>query len=173
MGQPGQKFTVKIHVKPYVKRFLEINYGNPIDFSQNPKSHQFFQSLLCKSNVASGKEKEISSFYRDVVVVEITEHDFERYGWEVSKANVVQFNRFFEKQAKLLMRNMIGVNAALGVPVKVAIERFQSRFRFDEDTWNAEAIKKDFYRHGKLNTVDFTGEIFNKIEKIVLQNLYD
>lgn len=169
---PNQKIVVKVPVKSYVKRFLEINYGNPVNFSDNSKSHQFFQSILRKS-INSKINTEISAFYREVVVIEITEHDFEHYGWEISKANVLQFNRYFEKQAKILMRNVIGVNAALGLPIKTAIEKFQSRFKFDEDTWNAEAIKKDFYRHGQLDTVDFTGEIFNKIEKIVLRNLYD
>ena len=34
-----------------------------------------------------------------------------------------------------------------------------------------ESIKKDFYRNGTLNNIDFESEIFKKIEKIVMTNL--
>ncbi|MBK6285809.1 MAG: hypothetical protein IPF54_26840 [Draconibacterium sp.] len=39
--------------------------------------------------------------------------------------------------------------------------------------WHYEAIKKDIYRNGKVELIDFNNEIFKKIEKIVLRNLYD
>ena len=173
MKQPAQKFVIKVPVKTYVKRFLEINYGEPINFSENTKSHQFFKSLLQKTNTGFNKHTEFKPFYPMVVEVEISEHDFEHFGWDFPFTGVVSFNRYFEKQAKMLMRNIIGVNVSLGMPIKTAIENFQFRFKFDEDVWKAESIKKDFYRYGKLDAVDFNNEIFKKIERIVLQNLYD
>ena len=72
-----------------------------------------------------------------------------------------------------MMRTYIGVNISLGVPINKSILKFQNRFVFDEEVWRYEAIKKDIYRNGKVELIDFNNEIFKKIEKIVLRNLYD
>jgi hypothetical protein len=50
MKQTTQKFTVSIPIKPYVKRFLEINYGVPVDFTSNAQTNKFFTDLLRKPN---------------------------------------------------------------------------------------------------------------------------
>ena len=71
------------------------------------------------------------------------------------------------------MRSFVGIYSGLGLPVFKSIDKFQSRFEFDEDVWRYEAIKKDFYRHGVKQKIDFDNEIFNKIEKIIMVNLYD
>ena len=36
------RFAVSIPVKPYVKRFLEINFGLPVDFTRNPQLNKYF-----------------------------------------------------------------------------------------------------------------------------------
>ena len=174
MKQLPQKFTVSIPVKPYVKRFLEINYGTPVDFTQNTQGNKFFQSLLRKPNTCDDKKyPDTICTYTEVVEILISEHDFYRYGWELTKTNTVAFGKYFEDKAKAMMRSIIGVNIGLGIPINKSIERFQKRFRFDEDVWHYEAIKKDFYRHGQIELVDFEDEIFIKIEKIIVRNLYD
>jgi len=71
------------------------------------------------------------------------------------------------------MRNIVGIHVSLGMPINKSIEKFQERYRFYEDIWKYEAIKKDFFRNGRLERVDFDEEIFHKIEKIILHNLYD
>jgi hypothetical protein len=105
------------------------------------------------------------------VEVLISEHDFYHYGWELTKKNTVAFGLHFEKRAKLMMRNLIGVYHGLGLPLYVSIGKFQERFRFEEDTWRFDWIKKDFYRNGQVEIVDFDNEIFRKIEKIILRNM--
>jgi hypothetical protein len=107
------------------------------------------------------------------VEVVISEHDFYRYGWELTKTNTIAFGRYYEERAKAMMRTYIGVNISLGVPINKSILKFQDRFVFDEEVWHYEAIKKDIYRNGKVELIDFNDEIFKKIEKIVLRNLYD
>ena len=72
-----------------------------------------------------------------------------------------------------MMRTFVGVNISLGMPINKSIQKFQNRFVFDEEIWHYEAIKKDLYRNGKVELIDFNNEIFRKIEKIVLRNLYD
>ena len=71
------------------------------------------------------------------------------------------------------MRSFVGVYVALGLPPYKSINKFQERFEFDETYWPYESIKKDFYRNGSNDKIDFEGEIFDKIEKIVLRTLSD
>ena len=71
------------------------------------------------------------------------------------------------------MRSMIGVYHGLGLPVFKCIYKFQNRFQFDEYVRKYEAIKKDFYRNGYQEQIDFNNEIFTKIEGIILRNLYE
>lgn len=168
-----QKFVVTIPVKPYVKKFIEINYGLPADFTDDPLTNKFFVELLRKPNTLYDNKypDEICTYSNEVEVL-ISEDYFYRYGWELTKTNVVAFGRRFEDRAKMMMRNIIGVYHAVGLPFKISITKFQDRFGFDEDIWNYQSIKKDFYRNGQVEVVDFDNEIFRKIEKIILVNMY-
>jgi hypothetical protein len=174
MNKAPHKFTVTVPVKPYVKQFLNINYGLPLDFCTDPRTNEFFLKLLKKSNFSrDNMYPEFIIAYSQEVEIFISEHDFYRFGWELSKTDTVAFGKYFENRAKIFMRTMVGIYTAIGLPAKNSITKFQGRFYFDEDIWAYESIKKDFYRHGFNESIDFEGEIFKKIEKIVLRNLYD
>jgi hypothetical protein len=168
------KFSVTVPVKPYVKRFLEINYGSPVDFSLNAEAHKFFRNLLHRPDTSSDRKySDHICNYTEFVEVSISEHDFYRYGWELTKTNIVAFGQYFEDHTKLMMRNIVGVHIGLGMPINKSIIKFQNRFLFDEDTWPYQTIKKDFYRNGRVEIIDFDQEIFNKIQKLILRNLYN
>ena len=109
--------------------------------------------------------------YTEILEIFISEDEFYRYGWELSKTNVIVFGKFFETRAKFFMRNIVGVYRGLGLPIFRSIARFQKTFNFDEDAWKYESIKKDFYRHGNTRHIDFDNEIYHKIENIILDNL--
>ena len=111
------RFTVSIPVKPYVKRFLDINFGLPVDFTQNAHSHKHFQSLFKNPNTSQDKKyPDHICTYTEIVEVVISEHDFYRYGWELTKTNTIAFGRYYEERAKAMMRTYIGVNISLGCP---------------------------------------------------------
>ena len=174
MKRQPQKFTITIPVKPYVKRFLEFNYGLPVSFNGDPPAHKLFQNFLRKPYTTDDKKyPDTICTYTELVEVVISEHDFYRYGWELTKTNIVAFGKYFENRTKVMMRSVVGVNVGLGIPINKSIEKFQNRFLFDEEVWKYEAIKKDFYRNGQVEIIDFNNEIFKKIEKIILRNLYD
>lgn len=173
MRSTPQKFFIQIPVKPYVRRYLEINFDYPINFSKDSVSHKFVQALLTKpNNYQDKKYPDQICTYTELVEVVISQHDFYKYGWELTKTDTVAFGRFFEDRAKTLMRSVVGVYHGIGLPIKTSIVKFQDRFGFDEDTWSYQTIKKDFYRNGSVEVVDFDNEIFKKIEKIILRNLY-
>ena len=101
----------------------------------------------------------------------ISDHDFYHYGWELSATDIVSFGKRFEERAKLSMRTYVGTFHCVGLPFKMSIHRFQDRFGFTEDTWSYESIKKDFYRNGVVDEIDFEADILLKIENIILRGL--
>lgn len=170
----NQKFVVAIPVKPYVKRFIEVNYGLPADFSHDQDLSRLVNRCLKKPDTRYEKKYDQGiCTYTETLEILISQDQFYRYGWEFSKTDVVAFGQEVESSAKTLMRSMVGVYHAIGLPINVSIEKFQTRFGFDEDVWNYQTIKKDFYRNGTKNPISFDDEIFKKIEQICLVNLYN
>jgi len=169
-----KRFTISVPVKPYIKRFLELNYGSPVDFNKDPKARRVFRNLLRKPSIRYDYRYPDSLLYnKPEVEIYISEDDFYRYGWELSKTNIIAFGKYFEDNAKFFMRTAVGIYSGLGLPLNISIVKFQENFGFDEDTWNYESIKKDFYRNGKKFKIDFSEIIFKKLNNLFLVNLSD
>ena len=155
-----------------MKRFLEINFGEPGDLSKDPLLQNILIQYLRKPNkrdLARYDSRTIQ--YSELYRVRLSEFHYRKFGNSLTKPDVVSFCKMVEKRAKLFMRNLVGVNIALGLPIFIAINKFQEQYGFDEDTWAFESIKKDFYRNGIYDKVDFEQEIFSKIEQILLVQL--
>ena len=170
---PGT-ITITIPVKPYVKRFLEINYGDPVDFSHDSYYQAKVREMVRKPN--SRRDKMYSdrlTNYSTFVKVMISEDDIYRYGCELTKTDIVRFGKLIEARAKFMMRLMVGLNIAIGRSIKNSILSFQDRYFFDENIWPYQSIKKDFFRNGTPHRINFDEEIFGKVEKIFLDNLYN
>jgi hypothetical protein len=166
-------FTVNVPVKSYIKIFLENNCGFPVDLVNLPALKTIFRNSLRKpSKRYDYKMVKIPDIYKENVNIIISEDEFYRFGWELSKTDVIAFNKEIENMAKLLMRNIVGVSNSIGLPINKSIEKFQAEFNFSEEDWTYQTIKKDFYRNSAHVNIDFDNEIFRKINLIILENLY-
>lgn len=164
--------TISIPVKPYVRRFIEINYGDPADFSSHPYFLNQVRRMIIKpcrwrEQMSTGRMKSYSTY----INVLISEDDIERYGCIISKTDIIRFNRIFEYHIKFMMRSIVGIMIACGRSINESIQNFQDRYMMDESVWAFESIRKDYYRNGATYRIDFEKEIFNKIERIFLDNL--
>jgi len=56
---------------------------------------------------------------------------------------------------------------------KEAILLFQENFGYSEEIWSYDSIKKDFFRNGPQQKVNFMSEITKKTNHIILGNLSD
>jgi len=169
----SQTFVVSVPVKPYVKRFIEINFGSPANFTSNAEVNKFFLGLLRKPSTTRDKQYPEQLFnYSTITEVAISQHDFYHFGWELTRTDIVAFGKHFEEKAKFMMRSFVGVYVAAGMPIFKSINLFQERFLFDDSQWDYNTIKKDFYRNGTNAKIDFGNEIFSKIDQILLRNLY-
>jgi hypothetical protein len=166
------KFNVTVPVKPYVKRFLENNYGTPIDFKNHPRENEMFKRML-KKPCYDQEHKYNCEMFKYVCNAEIVinDRDFYRHGWELSKTDIISFGKFFERNAKFLMRQVVSSYVSFGTPVNIAIARFQARFNFEEEYWPLDSIQKDFYRFAVNNEIDFNKYAFEHLERLILVNM--
>ena len=165
-------FNIPVSVKPYVKRFLENNYGNPVDFRKHPREFEMFKRMLKKPNRRWDYHyKEKSGNKYDTIEVIITEVDFYRYGWTLSPTDVVSFGKYFEKNAKYLMRTVVALYVNFGTPIDKAIAIFQEKFKMEEEFWAFESIKKDFYRIRIIENMDISSIAYENMINILSINM--
>lgn len=165
-------FTVQIIAKSYVKRFIDLCCGNPADLSKLPDINLFFlESLKKPEHFRDSMYKKEIRGYTEIIEVKISENYFYKYGWELSKTDIIIFGKKIENRIKLIMRIYVAIFYAIDYKLKDAIEEFQKEFYIPEDFWSYEAIKKDFYRNGLKIKFDFKSLIIKTLRKIILHNL--
>ena len=170
----NEKFIVTVSVKPYIKKFIENNCGEPADIKMLPAIHTYMVTLLCKPSKRF--ERRINNnLYSDQVDIAISEDEFNRYGWELTKTDTVKFNQRIEGLIKISSRLFISNNKKLGVPVARSIKEFQCLFDFSEDDFPYETIKKDFVRHGPKieNKTKILMDFKQELQIIFLEHLSD
>jgi hypothetical protein len=69
------------------------------------------------------------------------------------------------------MRSVVSIYISFGIPINIAINKFQTRFQLEEEYWPFDSIKKDFFRF-KINTgIDFNQYAYEHLEKLILVNM--
>jgi hypothetical protein len=166
------RFNVTVPVKPYVKKFLINNYGDPVKFIGHPRENEMFSRMLKRPyNCKDYMYKNEFFLHTENVFVSISEFDFYHYGWEISRSDIISFGKYFEQHAKWLMRTVIGTYISFGTPLNLAIFKFQNNFSLEEEFWPFESIKKDFDRLKVQNKASSTEFAFNHLERLILLNM--
>lgn len=175
------KFLVKIPCKPYVKRFLEINFGDPdnlnsgkaVDISKDKALYAEFRRKLEKKSYRHELLFNTYAFkrYSDEINIKISQDDFYRFGWELSKTDIVYMNQVFEGRTKILMYTIVGSRVAMGISLTDSIDYFQDKFFFPEDIWPKESIYKDCQRNLDIEKNSISQSISELIDKITLETL--
>jgi hypothetical protein len=178
--------SIIIPCKPYVKQFLIQNFGYPVNLYSvaNPFSY-LFRTYLTKPILLENEKakklgrprQKIRSCFSDSqldVPVEfvLSDHDFYSYGWEMHPLHVRALNTTFEQSAKLFMRTCITIDTLMSGSLAASIRRFQDRYNYPEEVWSFQSIKKDIDRNTTRIEIDFDTDIYEKIQKILLHNLY-
>jgi len=166
------KFVVSIPVKPYVKRFIELNYGLPADFTNHPEIHKVVCRSLKKPRTQYDKQFENKlCTYTETIEIVISQRDFYRYGWEFSRTDVVEFGKSFESIIKCNMHNVVNIYRGVGLSIKDSIQKYQVHYKMEEEYWPYESIKKEYYRRRPVNQIDFFVEIIGKIDELFMLTL--
>lgn len=167
------KFSITIPCKPYVRRYLELTYGQSVDFTKDNAIYPVFRKKLEKpSNKRKATYTKYSlDKYNDSVTCKILQTDFYEYGWELTVTDIVSFNREIEGRAKLFMYLIISSRISFGMAQTDAIRYFQDRFDFPEEIWPAESINKDCQRNLTVSKNEIIENISELIDKIITGKL--
>jgi len=168
--KPSSKFFVTIPVKPYVKRYLENNYGSPVNFEEHPLEKTFFRNIFKNPRTRwDNKYPEELKKHKEFVEVLISKDDFMRHGFKLTKTRVIEFNRRFELEIKKKVRGYVQLKKGFS-SLKESILDFQKLYNIDDDSWDYESIKKDITRHAVKPEIDFRELLNNLFDELHLKS---
>lgn len=102
MGQ-NAFITVNVKTKPYIKYYLEKNYGNPVNIDPGSFISKYLISLL--SRPVKHDNKSCNTYTSDVVIC-LNETNFKRYGFGLTKTATKEFNLGVENHIRTLIRQI-------------------------------------------------------------------
>lgn len=165
----ANQFTVTIPAKSYVKAYLENTCGVPVNLRCLPEiQSELLRALERKTTRYENKDL---YHYTEEVTIVISGDNFYRYGWEMNKTQVGEFNRYVERKIKTIMRSYVAMHKMVGIPTATSIRDFQEKFNLHEQVWPFESIKKDFNRHFIMIEHKPANDLKQKISEIILENL--
>jgi len=171
MKENRSKFFVSIPVKPYVKRYLEINYGSPVCFDDHPDEQKHLVSFLKKPNRRFDcKYSEELTKYTEYIEVIISRDDFMRHGFELSKTDIIAFGKRYEGTIKAVAKMYIQFKKGF-TNLKDSVLDFQKLYNLEDDHWDYESIKKEIDRHGQKPDVNFREQINKSFNEYFLKNM--
>jgi hypothetical protein len=170
MKQASDLFTIGIILKPYVKRYLINNFGDPVNLycHKGNKLKKLMTDYLERKDKTHDKRINYDDCNETRFV--ISKCDFYRYGWEMSKSNMLKFNSNVEAELKFICRMWIMNDRALGVPLKKSIEDFQLNFGFSDQEFSYDTIRKDYQRNCEFPDFRNTQRI-KEIRNLFLQQV--
>lgn len=178
MKRKKDRFRVMMPCKSYVKAYLLANFNRPdedwpeiVNFVDDKSLHDYFLSLLKKGEERNDHRLK-GSRYRDVVSIEITYDQFQRYGWMLTITDTLKFNNFLEMRVKQMLRTYVGTLRMTGTPAMECIRRFRERTGITEWMWDTDSIRKDLQRHLHFDFADME-EFLNKIDEKIWRTLSD
>lgn len=140
--------SITFPCKPYVRCFIEQNYGIPIRFYRDKGLMTIIRLLLSRQDSSDDYRPINPNIYCDKVTFHINEHDYNHYGGIFSNRAIMDINLYFEGKVKLLMRSWISAQHTYGMAAIEAVKQFQDVFGYPENVWKAESIYKDCQRNG-------------------------
>ena len=162
-------YTVKVKVKPYVKAYLEREFGTPIDFRKDSELTGIINLMLRAGS--AHLDSIVSAKFAETVEIRIGKDTFFRHGFTFTKTDTIRFNSFIEKRIKFLSRTYISYHKSLGYSIVTCIHDFQNKFGFSEDIWGFDSIRKDYNRHGSKVGNQNIGNLKAELSKIFMEKL--
>lgn len=150
-------YTVALQVKPYVKKFLENKFGNPVCFpidGVNRGSHYYniLQRMLMKPSSRYNNDRSGINYADNsslvTMRVQISAYLFYGYGWELSPTDQMAFNSFVEGIIKELLCYCVSMSVNYENKIVSGINNFREITGITEDDFSHDTAKQYLYRVG-------------------------
>ena len=143
-------FTLRVGLKDYLRVYLELNCGNPVDLSVFPDLYLEFRQMLSKPPKIQQPDR--PGCYRifedpSCVYIIIPNDWFYRYGYYISPHNRQKLKLLIEAKLKLQLMLYVEIRLLFDETVASSIRSFQNDYGTTEDVWPYDSIKKHIYRH--------------------------
>ncbi len=178
MEKEKERWVVLMPCKSYVKRWLLSNFNKPdenwpeiVNFGPDKVLQKSFYNHLKRNYTPRGQQWDVSSRYNENVAIEFTKTAFDRYGWELTDRELIEFNNELEARVRLLLRSYALGMRSMGVRVSYIIKGFRQMTGITEFEWADDSIRKDILRHVSSRIDANFGEILLKVGKKVCAHL--
>lgn len=149
------KPTVTFYCKPYVKHWLEWQFGKQVELPRRSNLLKLVLNCLSKKYFRSG-EYDLKQ-YPAKVEITVSQHDLTIYGNCISLQLQHNLNNLFESEIKTYLHTYIYAHKLRGVTIGKAILLFQTQFGFADEIFPAETIRTAYFRREQeLNNI-FSG----------------
>lgn len=165
-------YTVAVRVKPYVKKFLEHKFGNPVCFPADGISHgahyyNMLQRMLVKPSTRYDNDRSGINYAENNYLVEmrvqVSAYLFYSYGWEITVTDQMAFNSFVEGIIKELLCYCIMLSGNYESKIISGIKNFREITGISEDDFQHDTIKQYLYRVGfRKKSFSAVSPIFRK-----------
>lgn len=139
--------SIDISVRPYVKKYLCIKYGESLLLSKRDHVGILLYSLLQKNNV----KKEYDAYmkqYSDKFQILISEgFVFDKGVRYLSSYSTGHFNNFIEYIIKDELNNYVDNMTDVGITQADSIRDFMNKYGFDDEMVPYGSLKKSYQRH--------------------------
>lgn len=146
-----ERWVIWMPCKGYVRRYLLKNFNKPdeqwaeiVNLKSDKVLQQSFYNHLKRNYTPSVHN---SRNYPVTVPIEYTRTAFNRYGWELSDRELLEFNNELEARVKSILYSYVVSMRVLGLSVPDIISRFRRMTGITEDDWQEDAIRKFIQRH--------------------------
>lgn len=148
-----------IAVKPWLKKFLTKQYGNPYYLDlRDPMSAMLFSNLRSKRNATHKKDNSAHVFKVRIAARHTNNHGFV----EIAEQNKHAINRYFEDLFYRQMHCYVAgqrhlkeqlkfkhPEVAKNITIKKAIEEFLDIYRIDENEYPLHSVERQYRLYSK------------------------
>lgn len=173
-----ERWVLWMPCKGYVKRWLLANFNRPdenwpeiVNLGTDKVLQKSFYNHLKRNYAPRGEVKDVSKRYTEMVAIEYTKTAFDRYGWQLTDRELVEFNNELEVRVRTLLRSYALAMRALGCKTCYIISGFREMTGISEFDWSDDSIRKDILRHVSSRIDANFSELLLKVGKNVCAHL--
>ena len=171
-----EKYYCYLRVTPFVMQYLRVNFGvknarnpNAVSFRRDGVLSAMLKSMLVKPGHRYDNRVRGYRFINrsETAAVEIDESTFASSGFLLSPTDASSLALFLERRCYALALSYLHMRFVFNNRLDECIADFYRQFRFSEDTWPSESIRRIWYRDKSFDRQMFRGFIASQAGKIV------
>jgi hypothetical protein len=138
-----RKFRVNIPTKTYLKKYLQILFaGNFYLHRSDHHIKRFLFFLLEREQVVKYDMDNVKFACNDILTFSVGPDTLSRYGWNLPKDKVIEFNDYLEDHFREALHNFVRFRMAFGIKKKTAIEEFADIYGITPDDVDYDSLRR-------------------------------